>query len=259
MLSNAVMAGVVAGLVSVQTSVTTWLVFDPSSDNRLTIEEPADLGGPTGTRLVGGVLATFSFDATKLLLHLPLKADVRIDEVRVAGESFAAIAAIPLLQTGTICVTGDPNQPGTGTVTVPLIGLPTIDADMRTVTFLTSALGDFFPDGIALSAHIEEPLEVDLRALLANGFTAGPVAVDAEAEGTIPPDVVFLGGLPFSIHAKILNSLTPPEDPLLDECAAFSRRADGRPGSSRRGGGVPTETASRAHRDGIASIRHGQT
>jgi hypothetical protein len=77
MLSSAVLAGVLSASISTQTSVTTWLVFDPSSDNRLTIEEPADLGGPTGTRLVGGVLATFSFDATKLLLHLPLTASTR--------------------------------------------------------------------------------------------------------------------------------------------------------------------------------------
>jgi hypothetical protein len=37
----------------------------------------------------------------------------------------------------------------------------------------------------------------------------------------IPPDVALLGGLPFSLGVKILNSLVPPSDPLLDECAAF--------------------------------------
>ena len=51
------MVGGLSGLISLQTSVTTWLVFDPHSDNRLTIQEPANLGGPTGTRLVGGPLS----------------------------------------------------------------------------------------------------------------------------------------------------------------------------------------------------------
>ena len=50
---------------------------------------------------------------------------------------------------------------------------------------------------------------------------AGEFAVDAHATGTIPPDVALLGGLPFEIDAKILNSLAPPSDPLLDQCAAF--------------------------------------
>jgi hypothetical protein len=216
------MAAALPGLASVQASVTTWLVFDPHSDNRLTIEEPAELGGPTGTSLVGGVRATLIFDPTRALLNLPLAVGVRIEEIRVAGESFAAVPILPDLQTGTICVTADPETPGTGTVTLPVLGLPRIAADMRTLTFMTSPLvGGLFPDGIALTAHIEEELAVDLRALLLNRFLAGPVAVDTEASGTIPPDIALLGGQPFTIQAKILNSLAPPSHPLLDECAAF--------------------------------------
>ena len=30
-----------------------------------------------------------------------------------------------------------------------------------------------------------------------------------------------LGGRPFSMQVKILNSLQPPQHPLLDECDAF--------------------------------------
>ena len=50
---------------------------------------------------------------------------------------------------------------------------------------------------------------------------AGPVAVDTQADGVTPLDVLLLGGRAFSKQVKILNSLQPPEDPLLDECAAF--------------------------------------
>src|SRR5262245_41550705 len=102
-LPTLAMAGVTAALVSVQTRVTTWLVFDPHSDNRLTIDRPADQGGATGTALVGGVRATLTFDATRVLLDLPVTVDVRIDEIRIAGDSFAPVPAIPTIQTGTLC------------------------------------------------------------------------------------------------------------------------------------------------------------
>jgi hypothetical protein len=106
-----------------------------------------------------------------------------------------------------------------------------IEADMRTRTFLTSSLGSAFPDGIALAAHIGDDLAIDLRTLLLNRFTAGPVAVDTEAQGVIPPDppdVFLLGGRPFSLQVKIVNSLQPPSHPLLDECAEFWLPADAR-------------------------------
>ena len=210
-----------AALISIQTSVSTWLVFDPTAENRLSIELPPDLGGTTGTELVGGVLATLHFDLISLLLDLPLSVDVTVDEIRVAGASFVPLPNLPALQTGTICVTADPNDPGSGMVTLPLLALPHIEAEMNTVTYLTSGLASLFPDGIPLAASIEDDLEVDLRALLLNRFAAGPVAVDTAAEGVIPADILLLGGRPFSMQVKILNSLTPPEDPLLDECADF--------------------------------------
>jgi hypothetical protein len=125
------------------------------------------------------------------------------------------------VQTGTICVTADPNDPGSGTVTLPLLALPHIAAEMRTVTYLTSPLSSLFPDGIALTAAIEDDIEVGLRALLLNRFTAGPVAVDTQAQGVIPPGLALLGGRPFSMQVKILNSLQPPQHALLDECEAF--------------------------------------
>jgi len=221
-VTSIAMAGLLTGLVSVNTSVSTWLVFDPSQENRLEIDLPEALGGGTGTRLHGGVLATLSFDVVSLLLNRPLLLDVTIDEIRVAGESFAALPTSPALQTGTVCVTADPDEPGRGTVLVPVGRLPIIDAEMRTVTLLTSpALGPLFPDGIALAARIRDELEVDLRALLRNHFTSGPVAVDTEASGVIPADLPLLGGQPFRIDVTILNSLSAPQHPLLDECDEF--------------------------------------
>jgi hypothetical protein len=71
---------------------------------------------------------------------------------------------------------------------------------MRTRTFLTSSLGSAFPDGIAVAADIGDDLAIDLRTLLLNRFAAGPVAVDTEAQGVIPPDVFLLGGRPFSLR-----------------------------------------------------------
>jgi hypothetical protein len=98
--------------------------------------------------------------------------------------------------------------------------LPHIEAEMRTISYPT-ALPMLFPDGIALAAAIEDDIAVDLRALLLNRFAAGPVAVDTQAQGVIPADVALLGGQPFNMQVKILNSLQPPQHPLLDECAAL--------------------------------------
>jgi hypothetical protein len=216
-LLMAAMLAIPTSASAVQTSVTLWLILDPHAENRLEIETP---GVPVGTELVGGVLTTLRFDPAKLLLNRRLSADVEIDEIRIAGASFVPVPAFPTLQTGTICVTADPSTPSGGTLTLPVLALPRIAADMRTLTFLTSPLGTIFPDGIPLTARVEDDLEVDLRALLLN-LTAGPVAVDTEASGVIPPDILFLGGLPFSLRVKIVNSLLPPAHPLLDECAAF--------------------------------------
>ena len=195
MIATMLAVPLLTALVSIQTSVTTWLVFDPTADNRLTIQVPDNLGGPTGTELVGGVLATLHFDLVSLLLNLPISVDVTVDEIRVAGASFAPLPIIPSLQTGTICVTADPNNPGSGTVTLPLLAPPHIHADMRTITYLTSPISSMFPNGIDLTASIDDDIEVDLRALLLNRFTAGPVAVDTQAAGVIPPDVALLAGV----------------------------------------------------------------
>jgi hypothetical protein len=202
---------------AVQTSVTLWLILDPHADNRLQIDTP---DGPVGTELVGGVLTTLRYDPTSLLLNRRVVADVSIDEIRIAGASFVPVPAFPTLQTGTICVTTDPSTPSGGTLTLPVLRPPHIAADMHTLTFLTSPLGTLFPEGIPLTAHVEDDMQVDLRAFLLN-LTAGPIAVDTAASGVIPPDVLFLGGLPFSLQVKIVNSLGPPSHPLLDECAAF--------------------------------------
>lgn len=220
MVVSLLSAAMFTALISVQGSVTTWLVFDPTADNRLTIEVPPELGGPADTELVGGVLATLHFDPVRLLLNLPLSVEVTVEEIRVAGASFAPLGSLPTLQTGTLCVTADASDPGSGSVTVPLLGLPVIQAEMRTVTYLTN-LSVLFPDGVALAAAIEDQLGLDLRALLRNRFAAGPVVVDTQAQGVIPSDVALLGGRPFSMQVTILNSLQPPHHPLLDECAAL--------------------------------------
>lgn len=220
MVVSLLSAATFTALISVQGSVTTWLVFDPTADNRLTIEAPPELGGPAGTQLVGGVRTTLHFDAVRLLLNLPLTVDVSVDEIRVAGASFAPLGVLPTIETGTLCVTADADDPGAGSVTVPLLGLPHIQAEMRTISYPTG-LPTLFPDGIALAAAIEDDIAVDLRALLLNHFAAGPVAVDTTAQGVIPADVALLGGQPFSMQVKILNSLQPPRHPLLDECAAL--------------------------------------
>lgn len=207
--------------IAVETSLTTWLVLDPNAANQLQMTLP---GGETvATPLSGGVLATVTVDLLALALNLPTVAEVQVEEIRIAGESFAPVPALPSLQTGTLCVSADPQATGGGAVALPAEVPPriTISTELATRTVALGPLGAALPgDGIPLSAAIEDEVQADLRTLLVNELGTGPVAVDTEAEGVVPPDVLLIGGQPFRIDLRILNSLSAPSGPLLDECAA---------------------------------------
>jgi len=69
---------------------------------------------------------------------------------------------------------------------------------------------------------LREPLQVDLRTLFENDLQGGPVEVQTSATGTVPDDTPFLGGSGFSLDVTLVNSFDPPpDDPLLDQCAAY--------------------------------------
>ncbi|HTY18871.1 MAG TPA: hypothetical protein VMH82_14175 [Myxococcota bacterium] len=46
--------------------------------------------------------------------------------------------------------------------------------------------------------------------------------MQTSATGTVPDDTPFLGGSGFSLDVTLVNSFDPPpDDPLLDQCAAY--------------------------------------
>lgn len=58
--------------------------------------------------------------------------------------------------------------------------------------------------------------------LFENDLQGGPVEVQTSATGTVPDDTPFLGGSGFSLDVTLVNSFDPPpDDPLLDQCAAY--------------------------------------
>ena len=210
-----------AGLFTVSTAM--WLNFDQGTESDLVLEVPDALGGGVRTsRLVGGVHAIVTFNALDFLSPNGVNVDAAIDEIRIAGEAFEVFANIPASSTGTLCVTGDPSGAGTGHLLLPVVGWPTLTAQFHTVTLLTGPLMRFLPQGIALTAEAQAPLQADLRTLFQNNFQGGPVEVQTSASGTIPDDTPFLGGSGFSLNVTLVNSFSPPPgDPLLDQCAAY--------------------------------------
>jgi hypothetical protein len=206
-----------------QVSTAMWLNFDQGSQNQLALTIPDRLGGGVRTtRLVGGVHAILTYNLLDFFSPDGVNVDATVDEIRIAGENFELFEDAPDSATGTLCVIGDPNGAGSGHLLLPVVGWPTVSAQFNTVTFLTGALGQFLPDGIKLAAQTQAPLQVDLRTLFANKFAGGPVKVQASATGTVPKGTPFLQGSAFALNVTLVNSFSPPpDDPLLDECAAF--------------------------------------
>lgn len=202
-----------------QVSVGLWLNLDATQENTLALEIPAALGGGVRTtRLVGGAHAVVTFDLLSMLTLQGLVVGVTIDEIRIAGESFDLFPGAP---SGTVCVVGDDAGAGSGLMFLPLLGAPRVAASFETRTHLRGPLGAFLPDGIPLSARVEDELQVDLLSLFRSNFQGGPAVVETSATGTVPPEVVFLGGSEFALDVTLFNSFTPPGDPLLQECASF--------------------------------------
>lgn len=219
-LALALLLALPSAAAAVETRLTTWLVLDPQTENRLVLDVPDALPGPPErVALVhGGVRATVIVDLLDLLLNRPTVADVEVEEIRIASEPIFFVPGDPSTSTGTMCVVGDPDKPSEGTVSLPVGSPPLIDATLATRSYPQSFFGDLVPQGnIALEAEFHDEVRADLRSLFLNELTTGPVAVDATAEGMAP--VPGLGLLPFELELHILNSLTPPDEgPLLTQC-----------------------------------------
>jgi len=212
-----------ASALGFEVSTAIWLNFDQGSQNQLALTIPDRLGGGVRTtRLVGGVHAILTFNFLDFLSPNGVNVDATVDEIRIAGASFELFEDTPDSATGTLCVNGDPSGAGSGHLLIPVAGWPTVSAQFNTVTFLTGALGAFLPNGIKLAAQTQAPLQADLRTLFANNFRGGPAAVQASATGTVPKGTPFLQGSAFALDVTLVNSFAPPpDDPLLEECAAF--------------------------------------
>jgi hypothetical protein len=209
-------------LLNLTVTTDLWLNFDPNAQNTLTLVVPED-GAVDTTTLVGGVHAIVTFNSADLISPQGINADITVDQIRIAGQSFQLFPGVPYLVTGTLCVEADRVLGGgTGHLFIPVVGSPYVTAQFNTDTFITGGLYGFISQGIPLSANLQAPLQADLRTLFESNFQSGPVVVQTSATGTVPQNVILLGGAPFSLNVTIENSFNPPpQDPLLTQCDEF--------------------------------------
>lgn len=176
------------------------------------------------TTLVGGVQTTMAVDLNpfKLFTLSGILASVGVDDVLIAGESFA-ILGIP---TGTLCLWLNDENPGGGTAHVrPIQGEVDFYMALNTLVsvtnpFLLGFLGDPLPfDTVVDAQDIPLPLS-DLLALFL-GTGAGSLSITQDVSTTLPDDIPLMGGSQVSATLTLTNVDAIAPNPLTDECIVF--------------------------------------
>ena len=190
------------------------LNIDPTRTSKLTIDF---LGTPVVIPLHGGVAGEFDADLKNLLTKQGIVATIKGNAITIAGES----ASLFGLQTGTICIGQNPNDPTVGTALINLVKGST--ADIHFGGLATSDLiAQLVASGaIALGVDADDvPLKIDIGKLLKLQID-GAISTDVVTTGTIPDDVPLLAGSTFTLETHLVSAQKPSQDPLLADCQAF--------------------------------------
>ena len=190
------------------------LNIDPTKTSKLTIDF---LGTPVVIPLHGGIQGEFDAILANLLTPKGILATVKGDAITLAGES----AKIFTLDTGTLCIGQNPDDPTVGTALINLV--KGSSADIHFGGLATSTLiAELVPSGtVALGVDADDvPLKIDISKLLKLQID-GAISTDVVTTGTIPDDVPLLAGSSFTLEAHLVSAQKPSNDPLLADCQAF--------------------------------------
>lgn len=202
-----------------QIDIPATLALDPSTDNTLTLELPAELGGGTATtRLVGNVETTVSINTDHLLTPQGVYAMIQIDDVQIAGESLQLLG----IDTGTLCTALDPTQEAGGVAYLRPLLLKQADFQLTipTETRVTNeAVANILPP-IPFTLEVDASTRLGLQDLIDLVLKGTGLSIHQVIETTVPDDYPLLGGAPVTLDATLSSTATPVEDPLLDDCAA---------------------------------------
>jgi len=200
----------------------------------LALEEPSDivielvvLGTPTGivtgTTLVGGADMTISLSLLNLFAPGGILAMVTIDDIRMAGPSFALAGQ----QTGTICVS-DLEGEGGGTALIrPLHGEAQFDVVFATAIHTLGPLGGQIPDGIPFNAPLQATAPLTFGDMI-DLFLGKPgslrvtqvIETEIEGPGDNSSILDLIDGSPVTATITLASAEAIPDHALLDQCAA---------------------------------------
>lgn len=203
-----------------QIEVPVHLNLDPTASNTLELIDPFN-GSVLQSQLVGGTATTIILDTDKLLTWQGVFATLRVDDVRLAGTSFAIGGG---LNTGTICMTQDPDQPSGGFAYLrPLFKKEAdVQLTLATLAFVTDPFLSLVAPPLPFGATIDTQIPLTLSDLLA--LMAGQersLTITETITDTLPDDILLLGGSDITVTVTLTNESAPAADPLLDECDAF--------------------------------------
>jgi len=190
------------------------LNIDPNQTSTLTIDF---LGTPVVIPLHGGVQGEFDADLKNLLTRQGIVATIKGNAITIAGDS----AKIFNLDTGTLCIGQNPNDPTVGTALINLFTGSSADihfGGLATSTLIAQLVAG---GAIALGVDADDvPLKIDVGKLLKLQID-GAIRADVVTTGTIPDDVPLLAGSSFTLETHLVSALQPSDDPLLADCQAF--------------------------------------
>ncbi|HVP31162.1 MAG TPA: hypothetical protein VMW35_18585 [Myxococcota bacterium] len=190
------------------------LNFDSSGTNEIAIQA---LGQTLALPLVGGISANVTVDTNKIFSPSGLLVTIAASDVRIAGPSQTFLG----LETGTLCVRNNANDPTVASALVKL-GKP-ITADFHFGVEATSTLiASLVPGGLlTLSQDVDNaPLNIDFGKILKLQID-GAITSNVVLMGQLPANVPILGGAPYTLTASLASSLKKAQGPLIDECAPF--------------------------------------
>jgi hypothetical protein len=199
--------------------------FALKGENTISLEVPFFPPGSNvfETFLIGGAEATVIIDLNPFELFDPqgLVALLTIDRVRIAGSPIDLFG----LNTGTICVYDDPENPGGGIAYLrPLHQEADFDLNFRTLISVTDPfLGGLLPGALPFDAMVSTTVPVALTDLLGLlfGSSTGGIEISQQLTSTLPEDLAVLGGSIVTADLTLATVDEQPTSPLLDECEDF--------------------------------------
>jgi hypothetical protein len=202
------------GLGCAEVGVSSFANLDPAGHSALIIGLDALGLDPIEVPLQGRLKGTATVRGGSLLSSEGLRVFLNVDSIQVAGPS----ADVSGISTGTICISGNPDDPSGGVAYVRRFR--SSEADIHLAAIATSQLLEALaPGGIAVATDLNDvSLRIDWRRLLLLNLE-GAIRASVVVMLELPADVPLLSGAPVTLVLDLVSSSKPSSAPLLSDCS----------------------------------------